>query len=99
MVGCVWLSTATSPHVKPVAGLKREGESGNSSPSLKNPKKANAATAQRTTLSGFCEVTNDYCMACIIWIVIGSLMRGGEPLRTRIRLIPAWTLLRIGSDD
>ena len=40
MVGCVWLSIATSPHVKPVAELKREGESGNSYPGLKNLKKA-----------------------------------------------------------
>ena len=95
----MWLSTATSPHAKLVAGLNLEGASSNSSPNRKKPKNAADETAQYTVLSGFVDVSNDWWMAPNIDTVMGRRIRGGEPLSTLARLMPAWTLLRIGSDD
>ena len=88
-----------SPHAKLVAGLNCVDDSCSSSPRRKNPKNADAETAQRTPLSGLVDVASECCIASKMRTVIGRRMRVGVPLRALVRLIPAWTLLRIGSED
>ena len=99
IVGDDWLSTATSPHERQVDSLKDPTESGRSSPSRKNPKKAVLATAQITRLAGF----DDLSRASLIFLnrktVMGSLILAGEPFSSRILLMPACTLLCTGRED
>ena len=64
-----------------------------SSPSRKNPKKAGAAIAHTTTLSGLADTTRAPYSLAITWAVIESLMRGGVPLSILMRLMPACTPL------
>ena len=49
-VGVVWLSTVMSTHAKDIAKLNDVGDSSRSSPSLKKPKHAMQANAQRSTV-------------------------------------------------
>ena len=97
-MGDDWLSTATSPHERQVDSLKDPTESGRSSPSRKNPKKAVLATAQITRLAGF----DDLSRASLIFLnrqtVTGSLILAGEPFSSRILLMPACTLLSTGKE-
>ena len=52
IVGFSLSSTAISPHITVLAGSTCPADSGSSSPSLKNPKKAMVATAHRSSFSG-----------------------------------------------
>ena len=99
MRGAMGSSTATSPHAREVAGLNSPEDPGSSSPSRKNPKKAVAAIAHTTTLSGLADTTRASCSLAITWAVIGSLMRGGVPLSILMRLMPACTLFSAGRED
>ena len=55
----LWLSTATSPHAKPVDKSKDTIESGRSSFRRKNPKNTEEAITHRTTLSGVEDASRD----------------------------------------
>lgn len=99
MVGLIRLSTAASPQHRFSVGLKAWAETGSNSPSRKKPKNAVHAIAQMTCFSGRSEAARALWIRTRRWNVMGSLIWVEGPFSILALLIPAWTLLRIGSDD
>ena len=93
------LSKATSHHARPLAALKMLINYGRSSPRRKKLKIVEHAIAQITAALELSVVARWALIHRRIAGVIGSLTRClWGPFWWRILLIPAWTLLRIGSD-
>ena len=98
--GHEWLSTATSPHARHLAGWNAAQEPGSSSPNLKKLKKAVAAMAQNASLSGSAEAITWCQMPSRMCAVMGSLiLLGWEPFNNLSLLIPACTRFSTGRDD
>ena len=98
-MGLVWLSVATSPQERLFAGWKEDVDAGSSSPSRKKPKNAEAATAQKASLSGSADAVREARICSNMCTVMGSLMRGGEPFSILVLLIPACTCFNTGREE